>query len=122
MIAGEQLFGGGEAAREDLAQGVEEARFIVAGGVEIDARLEAGFGDGEDALAELAQSLAPGRQGPEAELGSRVAEPLALLHGPVHPLVPGGIERGLIGHQARTEVPRVGIECVSTWRYRWSPF
>src|SRR3546814_16932966 len=68
MIAGEQLFGGGEAAREDLAQGVEEARFIVAGGVEMGARLEAGCGDGEDALAELEPSLSPGRPGLEAEL------------------------------------------------------
>src|SRR3546814_9870094 len=100
MIAGEQLFGGGEAAREDLAQGVEEARFIVAGGVEMGARLEAGFGDGEDALAELAQSLAPGRQGLEAELGYRVAELLALLQGPVLHLVPGGIERGRIVQEA----------------------
>src|SRR3546814_16804157 len=67
------------------------------------ARLEAGFGDGEDALAELAQSLAPGRQGLEAELGYRVAELLALLQGPVLHLVPGGIERGLIVKQADSQ-------------------
>src|SRR3546814_21126189 len=103
MIAGEQLFGGGEAAREDLAQGVEEGRFIVAGGVEMGARLEAGFGDGEDALAELAQSLAPGPQGLEAARGYRVAELLALPPGPVLPPLPRRTQPGPIAHRARPQ-------------------
>src|SRR3954454_3711490 len=44
VIALEKQLGGRGAARDDLAQGVEEAAFIVAGGVEPGPGDEAGFG------------------------------------------------------------------------------
>src|SRR3954466_8879109 len=102
-IALQQHLRRSSAPRHDLAQRIEEAAFIVAGAVEAGAGVEAGFGDGEHSLAEVAKALAGRRAGGEAELRHLVAKPLPLVQRPALDLVPGGIERPLVVKQADPE-------------------
>ena len=67
MIALQQPLGRRPAGGEHFAQRIEEARFVVARGVEEAARVEPALGDGEDALAELraaSRRAGSGRRGP----------------------------------------------------------
>src|SRR3546814_2457302 len=69
-----------------------------------------------DLLLEQSRELALRHAG----LDHRIGEPLVYLDDAVHP---AEIEQDLpFGRRARSEERRVGKECVSTCRSRWSPY
>src|SRR5262249_14143482 len=111
----DQVLGRGDAALDDIVQGVEMALLVASAHVETRAPLQTLVGDGKTFARELARAAAADG-GAQGLFRNGVAQLLALLGGPGLGQVPGGVERAVVveepypeGRQRREPAPRTGI-------------